>query len=75
VPFGEITQNANTSRDIVQEVSGLPRVMSDMIKQLYANSEEIGEISQTIAKIARKTQLLSFNATIEAGRAGKAGAG
>ena len=48
---------------------------SNVIKQLAERSEEIGQISDTIAGIAGDTNLLSLNAAIEAARAGEAGRG
>lgn len=48
---------------------------SNVIKQLAERSEEIGQISDTIAGIAGETNLLSLNAAIEAARAGEAGRG
>lgn len=44
-----------------------------VIKKLQVNSKETKRIVETVAEIAKKTNLLSLNAAIEAARAGEAG--
>lgn len=48
---------------------------AETIKSLAERSNEIGQISDTIAGIAAQTNLLALNAAIEAARAGEAGRG
>jgi methyl-accepting chemotaxis protein len=48
---------------------------SNVMRELAAASDKIGGVVKTISQIAWQTKLLAFNATIEAARAGSAGAG
>ncbi len=48
---------------------------SDVVQKLGENSQQIGQIVDTIAAIADQTNLLALNAAIEAARAGEHGKG
>ena len=48
---------------------------SNVIKTLGDNSQQIGQIVDTVSSIADQTNLLALNAAIEAARAGEAGRG
>lgn len=48
---------------------------AEMVDKLGARSQEIGQIVETMAKIADQTNLLALNAAIEAARAGEHGRG
>jgi methyl-accepting chemotaxis protein len=48
---------------------------NEMVQQLIASANEIGNVVQLIADVATQTNLLALNATIEAARAGEAGRG
>ena len=71
----EISRNTSLSREKTLEATEKARHAVDVIKNLSAASEKIGEISQLIGNIAEQTNLLALNATIEASRAGEAGKG
>ncbi|MBT3260460.1 MAG: hypothetical protein HN366_29095, partial [Deltaproteobacteria bacterium] len=49
--------------------------VSQNVKTLGQDAEEINTVTETIAAISEKTNLLALNATIEAARAGEAGKG
>jgi len=49
--------------------------VDDVIKALNEEIREINKMAQTIENIAKQTNLLSFNAAIEAARSGEAGRG
>ena len=65
---GNLAERAN-------ETSALTGKVGDNITKLEAESESINEFVDTIGAIAKKTNLLSLNASIEAARAGEAGKG
>jgi twitching motility protein PilJ len=58
----------NTIRETIQETS-------KRIKRLGESSQEIGNIVELITDLAEQTNILAFNASIEASRAGDAGRG
>lgn len=65
-------------RDAVGQMDAITvavRETSEKIENLNRESEQIGNIVQSIDQIARKTNLLALNATIEAARAGESGRG
>ncbi|MEJ2579885.1 MAG: methyl-accepting chemotaxis protein [Kineosporiaceae bacterium] len=49
--------------------------LATALTQLARDSEDVDEISRSVAAIAAQTNLLALNATIEAARAGTAGKG
>jgi iron only hydrogenase large subunit-like protein len=48
---------------------------AQLMREIKTESGEISNVISTVSKIARQTNLLALNASIEAARAGKAGAG
>lgn len=56
----------------IQQSSSL---IGERVSVLQAAVDQIGEMTNTIDRIARQTNLLALNATIEAARAGEAGRG
>lgn len=63
------------ARKQMEEIATTVTDSGDVIRKLADRSEEIGQISNTIAGIAEETNLLALNAAIEAARAGEAGRG
>jgi len=71
----EVAQNTNQARDIAQQAKEKTLNADEVIRNLAASAEKIGEVSKLIGSIAEQTNLLALNATIEAARAGEAGKG
>lgn len=72
---GQGMMNGEAVSHAMQTITGSIRSTSERIDHLAESSREIGTIVDTIADIAKKTNLLALNATIEAARAGEAGRG
>lgn len=73
---------AKAGRDAVQRtMAGMERIQATVqeaaakVRELGANSQEVGEITELISGIAEQTNLLALNAAIEAARAGEHGRG
>lgn len=70
-----IVDNSSRARTISHAaVQGIQSDV-DQVGELSRAAAEIGEITETISAISKKTNLLALNATIEAARAGEAGKG
>jgi iron only hydrogenase large subunit-like protein len=61
-----------------REIEGMVKQVNEtarLMREINVGSGEIAEVIDVVSKIARQTNLLALNASIEAARAGKAGAG
>jgi len=67
----QISQCAVVASTAVRDTERTDQV----VLQLAANAQKIGDVVDLISKIAQQTNLLALNATIEAARAGDAGKG
>ena len=71
-------EGMSSAEKVISEVSGLTEEVthaSAVIKQLEADSSNIGTVLVLIRDIAEQTNLLALNAAIEAARAGEHGRG
>ena len=66
------------AEEVDQAMAGIEqrvRLLSEEISALTTQTDQIGEIVSTVSGIADQSNLLAFNATIEAAKAGEHGAG
>ena len=73
--INEIARNAETARGISANAVSKVEASTDMMNELGAAAQAIGQVVETITDISEQVNLLSLNATIEAARAGEAGKG
>jgi methyl-accepting chemotaxis protein len=73
-----VSDGSQAIEEAINEMSSIRNTVeesAEVIKDLGAKSEEIGEIIELITNIAEQTNLLALNAAIEAARAGEHGRG
>lgn len=70
-----ISSEMNSQHNLTRQAATESEQVAIAMRELEETAKSIGGIVSLIEKIAEQTNLLSLNATIEASRAGKAGAG
>jgi len=73
--IGEISRQAASSAELAREATLSARNADTTISALTASAQQVGEIVELIQTIARRTNLLALNASIEAARGREAGRG
>ncbi len=71
----EIARQVSHATEATKAAVGRAAETEDTFLRLSKMAEHIGDVGDTISKIAGQTNLLALNATIEAARAGEAGRG
>ena len=73
--FGKVTANTRVSKTVSGEAIEKAANAMSVMDALGASVKEVGQFTDVIKTIAKKTNMLALNASVEASRAGEAGKG
>ena len=73
--IGEISRQAANSAELARQASDTAGRADQTVSDLLSSADQIGRVVELIHSIARRTNLLALNASIEAARSGEAGRG
>ncbi|MXO89362.1 methyl-accepting chemotaxis protein [Altererythrobacter aquaemixtae] len=73
--IGEISRQAASSAELARKASDSAEEADATISALSDSAQQVGNIVELIHSIAKRTNLLALNASIEAARGGEAGRG
>ena len=73
--IGEISRQAANSAELARQASDTAGQADQTVSDLLSSADQIGQVVELIHSIARRTNLLALNASIEAARSGEAGRG